>query len=339
AKRFWANIRRGLLREPVDRIGLGGYLHLVEGYPDFIETVRQITDEFRILQSFHENDKPYAAPIKVAVLTAWGKLRSWVYVGHFIEGMELYELTESLAGLPVDVTFISFEDILKSGIPKDCHVIINAGRLDNAWTGGEHWKNEKVIEAISSWIAEGGGFIGIGEPSACRHSSQYFQLSHILGVDRETGQTCGKPKRNYTLTEQKHFILEDTEGDIDFGDDIDDVYIVDKDTHVLADKDQSPKIALNSFGKGQSIYLSGFKFSPQNTRLLYRCLFWAAGRQSDFGPWTTSNINTDCAYYPKGKKLVVINSDEKAQKTKVLDAKGNSIDVSLEPYGIKIMEM
>jgi beta-D-galactosyl-(1->4)-L-rhamnose phosphorylase len=339
AKRFWSNIRRGLLREPVDRIGLGGYLHLVENYPEFVEAVTQINEEFRTLRSFHQNDKPYTAPVKVAVLTAWGKLRSWVYVGHFIAGMELYELTESLAGLPMDVTFISFDDILRNGIPKDCRVIINAGRIDSAWTGGEHWKNEKINEAIAGWVANGGGFIGVGEPSACRHSSQYFQLAHILGVDRETGQTCGKPKRNYTLAEQKHFILKDAEGDIDFGDDIDNIYIADKDTQVLADSDLSPKIALHSFGKGQSAYLSGFRFTPQNTRLLHRCLFWAAGRQSDFGPWTTSNINTDCAYYPKEKKLVVINSSEKTQQTKVLDAKGNAINVSLEPYGIKIVEI
>ena len=339
AKRFWANIRRGLLREPVDRIGLGGYLHLVENYPEFVETVTQITEEFRTLRSFHQNDKPYTAPVKVAVLTAWGKLRSWVYVGHFIPGMELYELTESLAGLPLDVTFISFDDILRKGIPKDCRVIINAGRLDSAWTGGEHWKNEKVIEAITAWVAGGGGFIGVGEPSAYRHSSQYFQLAHILGVDRETGQTFGKPKRNYTIAEQKHFILEDTEGNIDFGDDIDNVYITDKDTQVLTESNQSPKVAIHSFGKGQSVYLSGFRFSPQNTRLLHRCLFQVSGRRSDFGPWTTSNVHTDCAYYPKAKKLVVINSSENAQQTKVIDAKGNSIDVSLEPYGIKIMEI
>jgi len=339
AKSFWANIRRGLLREPVDRIGLGGYLHLVENFPDFVDTVEQITEEFRILRGFHHNDNPYTAPIKVAVLTAWGKLRSWVYVGHFIAGMELYELTESLAGLPVDVTFLSFDDILRNGVPKDIQVIINSGREGRAWTGGEHWKNEKIIEAITAWVANGGGFIGVGEPSACRHSSQYFQLAHILGVDRETGRTCGKPKRKYNVANQKHFILEDTEGDLDFGDDIDNVYIVNKDTQVLADKDGFPRIAVHSFGKGKSIYLSGFKFTPHNTRLLHRSIFWAADSESKFQLWTCNNIQTDSAYYPKNKKLVVINSSEKPERTKVFDSKAKAIDVSLEPYGIKIIDM
>lgn len=35
AKEYWIHVRRALLREKIDRIGLGGYLHLVEDFPDF----------------------------------------------------------------------------------------------------------------------------------------------------------------------------------------------------------------------------------------------------------------------------------------------------------------
>ncbi len=335
-KRFWANIRRGLLRAPVDRIGLGGYLHLVEGFPDFVDTVEQITEEFRTLRGFHQNDKPYTAPVKVAVLTAWGKLRSWVYVGHFVHGMELYEVTESLAGLPVDVTFLSFDDILKNGIPHNVQVILNAGRVGTAWTGGDCWKDEKVIEAITAWVASGGGFIGVGEPSACTRTGQYFQLAHVLGVDRETGSTLGKPKRKYHKPGRTHFILEDSDDDLDFGKDVDNIYVIEKDTQVLADRDESPQVSVRQFGKGHATYLSGFKFTPANTRLLHRALCWAAGREADFRPWTCSNVRTDCAYYPKSKKLVVINNSDEPQQTKVFDAEGNTMDVTLKPYGISI---
>jgi beta-D-galactosyl-(1->4)-L-rhamnose phosphorylase len=266
-------------------------------------------------------------------------MRSWVYVGHFIHGMELYEVTESLAGLPVEVTFISFDDILRNGIPKDINVIINAGRVNSAWSGGEHWKNEKVIAAITAWVAGGSGFIGVGEPSACMHSIQYFQLAHVLGVDRETGMTLGLSKRKFTQTGPEHFILQDSISDIDFGNDIDKIFVVDKDTKVLAEKDGSPRIAVHNFEKGRSIYLSGYKFTPANTRLLHRALYWAAGRDGDFGPWTCSNIHTDCAYYPKGKKLVVINNSDNSEKTKVFDSNRKTIDVSIEPYGIKIVDV
>ncbi|MBN2215695.1 MAG: 1,3-beta-galactosyl-N-acetylhexosamine phosphorylase [Bacteroidales bacterium] len=339
ARKFWADIRRGLLRAPADRIGLGGYLHLVRDFPDFVECIEQISREFRTLKQFHAGGNPYTAPLKAAILTAWGKMRSWVYVGHFIHGMELYEVTESLAGMPVDVSFISFSDILEHGIPKDIDVMINAGRVGTAWSGGEHWKNEKILEAITGWVAGGGGFIGVGEPSAIRHSGQYFQLAHLLGVDRETGSTLSNVKPEYTLSEMKHFILEDVKEDIDFGKDIDQVYVIDQNTSVLSEKSGSPKITVKTFGKGRSVYMSGFRYTPQNTRLLHRSLFWAAGNQEDYMPWTCSNIFTDCAFYPDIRKLVVINSSDNAEKTKVYASGGKVYDVSLESHGIQIIDL
>ncbi|MBN2103892.1 1,3-beta-galactosyl-N-acetylhexosamine phosphorylase [bacterium] len=339
ARRFWANIRRGLLRVPIDRIGLGGYLHLVEDFPDFVNTIEQITREFRTLKQLHINGSPYTAPLKVAVLTAWGKRRSWVYVGHFIHGMALYEITESLAGLPVEVSFISFDDILEQGIPVNTDVMINAGKAGTAWSGGEHWKNKKIIEAITEWVACGGGFIGIGEPSACQYSSQYFQLAHLLGVDREIGLTSNIMKLDITLSEGEHFILEDMNGDIDFGKDTENIFILGKETLALSEKNGSAKIAVNPFGKGQSIYLSGFKFTPENTRLLHRSLFWAAGKHKEYGPWTCSNVRTDCAFYPKVMKLVVINNSDTAEITKIIDADEKSIEVSLKPHGIQIIDL
>jgi beta-D-galactosyl-(1->4)-L-rhamnose phosphorylase len=338
ARRFWANIRRGLLREPVDRIGLGGYLHLVEKFPDFVEAVAQIADEFRTLRRLHENGAPYTAPVKVAVLTAWGKLRSWVYVGHFIHGMELYELTESLAGLPVEVSFLSFDDILAGGIPDDVQVLLNAGRANSAWVGQRHWQNAGIVEAISAWVAQGGGFIGVGEPSACVHAGQYFQLAHVLGLDRETGPTFGCIKPAFSVSDPHHFILEDAAGDFDFGKETDGVHLIDPETRVLSEQDGSIRIAVHPFKRGRAVYLSGFRFSPQNTRLLHRALCWAAGRETAFRPWTCGNVRTDCAYYPKAGKLVVVNNSESPEQTDVFDAKGDRIPVRLKPYGIEILD-
>lgn len=339
AKRFWANIRRGLLRESVDRIGLGGYLHLLEEFPDFVSAIEDITKEFRTLKQFHAEGGPYTAPIKVAVLTAWGDLRSWVYVGHFIHGMDIYEMTESLAGLPVEVAFISFKDILEKGIPADIDVIINAGQEGTAWSGGEHWENIKIIETLTEWIGNGGGFIGIGEPSAVQQSGKYFQLSHVLGVDREIGASLSKVKMENKLPANKHFLLEDIESKIDFGKATDMVFATSINTTALSESEGAVQIAVNEFGKGHSIYMSGFKFSPENTRLLHRSLFWAAGKQKEYGPWTCSNINTDCAYYPNTKKLVVISSSENSEITQVFDADGNSHEVSLEHHGTKIIDL
>jgi len=336
---YWLDIRRALLRDCVDRIGFGGYLHLVEGHQKFIDYVEAMAQEFRMLKELQKDDKAYTSPFKVALLTAWGNLRAWGCCGHFNRGNFFNEVMESISGLPIETVFLSFDDIVKDGIPSDVKVIINAGRLDDAWSGGWHWKNPKVIEVLTEWVYNGGGFIGVGEPSAAKHSSQYLQMSHVLGVEREIGLTNAHSKYAYNIPAEKHFIMKDVEGSLDFGKDIDNIYILGNDTTVLADKDKSPKVAVHGFGKGRSVYLSGHKFTPQNIRLLHRAIYWAAGCEDKFGPWTCSNVNTECAYYPKNKKLVVINITDKPQETKVFDANNNPIDVSIEAYGSKILDI
>ena len=59
AMQYWRNVRRALLREPIQRIGLGGYLHLTENYPDFCDYIEKVADEFRMLKSFHEKGKSH----------------------------------------------------------------------------------------------------------------------------------------------------------------------------------------------------------------------------------------------------------------------------------------
>lgn len=339
ALKFWANIRRGLLREPIDRIGLGGYLHLVQEFPEFVTAIEDIIKEFKTIKQLHTESKPYVAPVKVAILTAWGQWRSWVYAGHFIHGTEIYEVTESLAGMPVDVSYISFNDILENGIPEDIDVIINAGKIGTAWSGGEHWDDEKVIETINAWVADGGGFIGVGEPSATAFSGQYFQLSNVLGVDKETGLTTNNVKVEVAQHEAGHFILEDVKSSIDFGNDINNVYALNTNTSVLKAKNGSVQIATNDFFNGKAVYLSGFKFSPENTRLLLRTLFYAANKQNEFGAFVSSNVLTECTYFPESGKLVVVNCSNSNETTSVTGANGKVYDFSLEPFGTEIIEI
>ena len=160
-------MRRALLREPVQRIGLGGYLHLVEDYPDFCDYIEQVADEFRTIGEFHKEGRPYSIRTKVAVLHYWGKLRSWTLSGHFHETYmnDLIHINEALSGLPVDVSFISFEDVL-NGALENVDVVINAGFAGSAWSGGDVWKNPAVVEKLTRFVYEGGSFIGVNEPSA-----------------------------------------------------------------------------------------------------------------------------------------------------------------------------
>ena len=49
AKVNWVTARRAILRKPVDRIGYGGYLKLAMDFPDFVDYVESVCDEFREL--------------------------------------------------------------------------------------------------------------------------------------------------------------------------------------------------------------------------------------------------------------------------------------------------
>ena len=337
-QRFWIKIRRALLRKSVDRIGLGGYLHLAEGFPDFIDYVEELTEEFRAINELHGEGAPYSMPCKIGILTAWGKLRAWSTSGHYHEHpeLDLINLLESLAGLPLEVEFLSFDEIIARGMPKDIDVIINAGRKGSAWSGGVNWGNPAVTEIITKWVSEGHGFTGVGEPSAYEKSGQYFSLAHIMGVDREVGRTICKSKYEYTA-EENHFITEGRNGSFDFGDDTKGIYAIDSRTNVLAEKKGSIQIAVKQFEEGRSIYLSGFKFSENNSRLLHRAICWAAGKEKIYPVWTCSNPETECAYFPDSGKLIVINNSGNSVKTKLITDTGE-IFQELEPYQLKILE-
>ncbi|MCQ5271390.1 1,3-beta-galactosyl-N-acetylhexosamine phosphorylase, partial [Longicatena caecimuris] len=90
----------------------------------------------------------------VTILNAWGKVRSWGthMVAHALWYKEIYSYSgvlEALSGMPLDVSFISFDDILEDPhVLVDAGVIINAGDAYTAYSGGEYWADPRIIEAI-----------------------------------------------------------------------------------------------------------------------------------------------------------------------------------------------
>ncbi len=340
AKNFWIDARRGILRAPIDRIGLGGYLSLVQPFPDFQDYIAGLANEFRLLKSFHEGDKPYVAPFKIAILTAWGDLRAWIASGHLHAGHDYNELVESLAGLPLDVVFLSFDDLRKKGVPKDVKVLVNVGRAGSAWSGGPEWDDAEINALLTRWVQKGGGLVGIAEPSATpSRPGQFFALSHVLGLDRDRGERIANGKYKFTVADEKHFITADLEKEPDFNKEVDGIYVFGAGTKVLLAKNNSPRLATHEFGQGRAVYLSGHKFDYQNTRLIHRVLFWAAKREAEFTVWNTSNIRTESAFFAKQKKLVVINNSGEPQKTQVWNAKGKAIDVALKAHDIAILDV
>lgn len=343
AKRFWIDARRGLIRAPIDRIGLGGYLSLVEPHPEFVACIEQLAGEFRRLKSFHSGDRPYTAPFKVGVLTAWGNLRAWICSGHFTRGVELNEMIESLAGLPVDVEFLSFDDLTREGVPDDVKVIINCGREGSAWSGGHYWNDPKVTAVLTRWVRDGGGLLGVAEPSARSAPGRCLTLAPVLGLDLDRGERIANGKYRYAAPVEpvaRHFITDDLATAPDFGRDVTGLYVLSGETTVLTERAGSPCLAVHAYGDGRSVYLSGFRFGYENTRLLHRALFWAAGKERKWPVWNSSNLLTDCAWFPKKRKLVVINNAGAAQETDVTLGDGRSVRrVTVAPHGIEILDL
>jgi len=343
----WIKIRRALLRKPIDRLGYGGYLSLALKFPEFVDHVADLCDEFR---SFKENSgggESYKAPIKVAVLNAWGNWKPWINSfgapqKFLVKRPDVIQvagtnLLECLSGLPVEICFLSFEEVAKSGIPKDITVIINDGDAETAWSGGRWWANPKVASRVREFIHNGGGFIGCRGPSAFQHQGRYFQMSDVMGVDKENGRTLQSAPVP-TQVVPKHFITEDLVGSADFGTHETFVYVADPATEVLAANGLHVMAAAKPFGKGRSVFFGALPYDLTNSRLLHRAIFWAAGKEKELKKWFCANPLTDCAWYPKSKKLVVVNNSDQPQTTTVHRGDGRTTKVTLKPHASKWLD-
>ena len=333
AKKYWNSVRRALLRAKIDRIGLGGYLHLVENFPDFCDYIEKVSDEFRLIRSFHDAGKPYTIRTRVAVLHSWGALRSWTLSGHFHETYmhDLIHINEALSGLPVDVKFISFEDV-KKGALKDVDVVINAGYAGSAWSGGDNWKDDEVVTILTKWVHDGGAFIGVNEPSATEGYDTYFRMAHVLGIDEDTGARVCHGRWSFTA--------DDTEEILPEGATVlpkEHLYLTDGRAQVLLAEDDKPLVTVNQFGKGKGIYLASFQVDLENTRMLYQLIRYAGG-EGVSGLYMTDNLYTECAYYPESKKLVVINNSDKEQTATIPTEQGDKT-VTIAPYDTTFMEI
>ena len=341
AKINWVTARRAILRSPIDRIGYGGYLKLALKFPEFIDYVESVCDEFRLLYENIKGTTPYCVK-KVAVLNCWGKMRAWGnhMVHHAIYYKQNYSyagIIKALSGAPFDVKFISFDDIRKdASILDDIDVILNVGDADTAYTGGENWMDPAVVEAVRGFVHRGGGLIGVGEPTAHQWQGRFIQLADVFGVECENGFNLNKDKYNWE--EHPHFIMEDCSGEIDFGEGKKNMYALDG-TEILVQKEHEVQMAVRTFGKGRSVYISGLPYSFENSRLLYRAVIWASGDEKNLKKWFSTNYNVEVHAYVKNGKYCVVNNTYEPQDTTVYRGDGTSFDVHMEANAIHWYEI
>ncbi|MCI2046550.1 MAG: 1,3-beta-galactosyl-N-acetylhexosamine phosphorylase [Faecalibacterium sp.] len=342
AKENWVTARRAILRKPIDRIGYGGYLKLALEFPEFVSYIESVCKEFRQLYDNIKGTTPFCFK-RVAVLNCWGKMRAWGchMVHHALYYKQNYSYAgaiEMLAGAPFDVKFISFEDIKADpAILNDVDVVLNIGDADTAHTGGAYWEDPVISAAIKRFVHEGGGFIGVGEPSGHPYQGRILQLAGVLGVEEENGFTLNYDKYNWE-EHPDHFILADTTKPVDFGEGKKNMYAL-PGAEVLVQRDKGVQLAANSFGKGRAVYLSGVPYSFENSRLLYRALLWSAHGEELLHTWFSSNFNVEVHAYVKNGKYCVVNNTYAPQDTTVYTTNGKSFPLHLEADEIRWYEI
>ena len=342
AKENWVTARRAILRKPIDRIGYGGYLKLACEFPEFIDYVQSVCEEFRELYENIRGTTPFCFKT-VAVLNAWGRARSWGchMVHHALYQKQNYSyagVIEALSGAPFDVKFISFDDIKADPSVLDgIDVLINVGGGDTAHTGGVWWEDAEVSSAVKRFVYNGGGLIGVGEPSGHQYQGRYIQLAQVLGVEKETGFTLGYDKYNWD-EHPGHFILADCDGEPDFGEGQKNMYALEG-AEILVQHEKEVQMAVNAYGSGRAVYISGLPYSFSNSRVLHRAILWSSHGEDELLTWFSSNCNVEVHAYPKNGKYCVVNNTYEPQSTTVYRGDGSSFGLDLEANEIRWYEL
>ncbi len=326
ANLYWRSIRRALLRKPVDRIGLGGYLSLTNDFPDFVDCIEQIADEFRLIRDLHQASPVETSSRRVAVVHSWGSLRSWTLSGHFHESdkQALIHVIEALAGLPYLVEFLSFEDVL-AGRLEDVDVLINAGFGGSAWSGGEAWGNPDLVAAVTRWVYEGGMLIGVDEPSALGGGGQYFRLANVFGVDLDTGAKVSHGRIDFDCNVSYPFSVRpvglETKPNL---------YLTSEETKVLQAEDGHIQLTKHSFGSGEAWYLSNFVYCNENAAFLGDLLGGGIGNDD-----ASDNVHVVTARF--GDTLLVVNQTDEIQTCRIKSVGDHLIE--LEPNAMLSLQI
>ena len=349
-KNNYQSERRALLKKPIDRIGFGGYLKLADTYPSFCKLIKEVCDEFREIRENVDESGSFNF-VKVAIISYWGKQNSWMFNGNFTDDTKpetagYGTLFNAICAEPVDVSFISFDDVISNKILLNSFdVLINTGLSGTSFQGDYYWKNEILLTKIREYVRNGGGFVGIGDPSGYLFQGKYFQLGDILGVEKENGFTYSKNKF-FDNINPVHWITDGLDmSRVRFAPRPGTIYPQGATVLYCSINANDPTqntvqggntfLAVNEYGKGRSIYCSGLFDSHEAFRLVYKMLLWAAGKEGEYKKALSSNPVVDCYYYEKKNAYALLNNASTTQKTIFYDIEGKEKEMTLEGYAIK----
>lgn len=168
-------------------------------------------------------------------------------------------------------------------------------------------------------------------------------LADALGVDEELSFSMMSPKYNFQKS-KGHFILRDQTQDIDYGNELNNIYALEG-TEILdiaADKTLGlgvnaghVRMAVHDYGKGRCFYMNGIRYNAETARILYRAMLWAAHKEKELKKAFSSNVKTECHYYPGKGKYAIANNFDEVCDTEFYDICGNVQKLSLKPLEIK----
>ena len=111
-------------------------------------------------------------------------------------------------------------------------------------------------------------------------------------------------------------------GEVDFGEGKKSIYAYEG-TDILVQKDKEVQMAVNAFGNGRSVYISGLPYSFENSRVLYRAILWAAHSEEILHKWFSTNYNVEVHAFVANGKYCVVNNTYVPQDTVIYTDNGH----------------
>ena len=130
----------------------------------------------------------------------------------------------------------------------------------------------------------------------------------------------------------------DTTKPVDFGEGKKSIYALEN-TEILVQREKEVQMAVNEYGAGRSVYISGLPYSFENSRILYRSILWASHSEDELHKWFSSNYNVEVHAYVKNGKYCVVNNTYEPQHTTVYTGDGASFDLDMDANEIRWYEI
>ncbi len=308
-RRRWRSVRPALLRKPVVR---GLYWMVFDNVAfspaaavrtDMIETLTNISDEFRLIAATLGGARPYRHDLTVTILRSWGTNYAWRPWGS--------PVLRPFTALPVQVRFASFQEVGERGVPAGTDVIYLYGLPNTAWSGGSWWADGRVAGALERFVRKGGGLIAAQAPSAT--GKRQWALSALLGVEPVPGPWGAVPAGASLAPPggRRHWLVRDvdprTPQPVSAGEVVR-VRVVASGVAPEAiwrdaENREWPGLVARDVGRGRTLYAC----VPLQSALLERALLWAGKREQDAERLGATPTGVRVFAYPGRKALAVDN--------------------------------